>query len=370
MKGKICLCFIHLILVCSFELAQGEDVYGGFTYDNMIRGYLLHIPPSYDGMTPMPLVINLHYYGGNGYYQSLASGMSPKADTEGFLVVYPNALGYPSSWKPSDVDFISVLIDTLGRTYNLDTSRIYATGYSNGGFMAHYLGCKLSQRIAAVAPVSGGFLTTNWEGLKPPRPVPSIHFHARDDEAVPYEGDAFTPGVEDVIASWAQANGCDCGPDSLKNSEGALRQRWSSTLENTEVILWTTDDGGHTWPGASGGSQAVSANDEMWKFFVMHPLHPGTPEVRENQTSGSAALEPAILIGKRLLVRFTLPQGEHISIKLYDASGRNIATLLEGSLEAGHHEVTFDARGTAQGIYFCRVSSLSWEQTCKFSVVN
>lgn len=47
------------------------------------------------------------------------------------------------------------MLDALGREPCVDARRVYATGLSNGGVMAHRPGCELSDRIAAIAPVAG-----------------------------------------------------------------------------------------------------------------------------------------------------------------------------------------------------------------------
>ena len=56
----------------------------------------------------------------------------------------------------ANTGFISALIDSLTADLNIDTTRVYATGMSNGAFMTYTLGCELSDRIAAIAPVAGG----------------------------------------------------------------------------------------------------------------------------------------------------------------------------------------------------------------------
>ncbi len=72
-------------------------------------------------------------------------------------LIYPRPSGAkgngPRHWEEEDVTFISELIDTLEAAYNIDPTRIYANGLSNGGGMAFVLSCMLSDRIAAVGMV-------------------------------------------------------------------------------------------------------------------------------------------------------------------------------------------------------------------------
>ena len=184
-RTKVCISLVAVFLIQTEAFAQ----YLGFSYDGYERTYLLHLPTGYDGIEPLPLIIAMH--GGLGSADNLQSqsGLSNKADSENFIVVYPEGVkggvlnvrtwnagwccGNSSSSNVDDVGFIDSLLDTLVDRYAIDTNRIYATGMSNGGFMSYRLACELSDRIAAIAPVSASMSVT---GYIPSRPVPIIHF--------------------------------------------------------------------------------------------------------------------------------------------------------------------------------------------------
>merc|ERR1712207_52897 len=57
--------------------------------------------------------------------------------------------------RADDIGFIDTLLDELEATYCIDRSRIYVTGFSNGGMMAQRLGCEMNHRLAAIAPQHG-----------------------------------------------------------------------------------------------------------------------------------------------------------------------------------------------------------------------
>lgn len=285
--------------------ALADDERCSFEFQGIERTYIVHIPPSYDRKTPLPLVIGMHGFAAGARIHAYMSQMNPKADKEDFIVVYPNGTGFPRAWNAGfthrskkrsaadDVGFINALIDTMIANYAVDAAMIYATGFSNGGMMSHRLACELSERIAAIAPVAGGLV---FENCEPERSVPAIHFHARNDGIVKYYGDTLgeenLTAIDAVMAGWAERSGCDHGPDSLYTEDStALRQRWWREDSDVEVILWTTEDGKHTWPGGKGvpfpgaarPSKAISANDLMWEFLSKHPrgMHtpsPGDPE--------------------------------------------------------------------------------------------
>ena len=269
----------------------------------MNRTYVVHVPKGHDPRTPMPVVLALHGATMNGPMMAWFSGLNRKADVAGFIAVYPNGTGSFSSFtwnggdccgsamqnQVDDVAFINALLDDLMGTYHVDTRRIYATGVSNGAVMAYRLASELSDRIAAIAPVSGS-MGTEISQLK--RPVSVLHFHGTLDEYIPFLGGKgkksitatqFWP-VDQSIRSWVKSNGCDENPkiDLLSKSGDEMtvtRKTYAAGKDGTEVVLVVIEGGGHTWPGmrspaATLGKSAlnISANDLMWEFFEKHPM--------------------------------------------------------------------------------------------------
>lgn len=381
------LSFGAILMVFMFGTAAAEDIEGGFIHDGISRTYLLHIPPGYNGEDSIPLVLNLHWGGGTPAKQAAFCGMNTKADSEGFLVAYPEGTLSPYGWlgwnsgeclgiDVDDVSFISILIDTLIANYRIDTFRIFVTGFCNGGMMTQRLACELSERIAAAASVAGGLHINNWNDCQPARPIPIMHFHARNDPSVPYYGgyyyDCYWPPVDSFMNYWAGKLGCDTGPDSFYNEKGALRQRWSRSDDSCELILWTTEDGSHYWPGSPQGSQAISANDEMWEFFAAHPI-PVEPEPGiEESPPPSYALDPSnpTVFTQSASVRFSLGDREHVKFEVFDVLGRKIVTIVDGVLDAGNHFVVLDATSLQTGVYFYRLATPTFTRTTRFLVMR
>ena len=124
------------------------------------RTYRLFVPSEYDGRTPLPLILELHGSGGTSAGQARTSGFEGVAARERFAVASLQADG--GRWnvpaqdnRPDDVAYVSDVIDHVASQLCLDTTRIYATGFSGGARMSSLLGCRLNSRIAAIAPVSG-----------------------------------------------------------------------------------------------------------------------------------------------------------------------------------------------------------------------
>ena len=259
------------------------------------RRYLLFVPTTYDPAKPTPLVISLHGFVEWPAHQMQISRWNDLAEEKGFLVVYPEGTGFPRRWRAggravsgdpmADVTFISDLIDTLSREYNLDSARVYANGLSNGGGMSFLLGCALSDRIAAVGGVAGAYLYPLDE-CRPSRPVPMIAFHGTADPIVPYLGgpsrgsEARLPVIPDWMEARAALNGCDATPIALPSSGEASGIRYSGCEQGAEVVFYTLAGGGHSWPGGEPlpewitgpTSQAIDATRVMWEFFSRFSL--------------------------------------------------------------------------------------------------
>lgn len=256
------------------------------------RSYLLYVPRSYDPTVPTPLILSFHGRSSNGLEQSFLSNWKKIADEEGLIVAYPTALGTPTQWNTvipvgnrvnEDLVFINDLIDALSEQFCIDPARIYANGMSNGGGMSNFLGCALSDRIAAIGGVSGAYIGTERQ-CDPPRAVPVIAFHGTADKVVTYEGgasEAFNypfPSVPDWAAEWAAHNGCDDTPIDIPAPGDASGVHYTNCDDNADVIFYTIDGGGHTWPGSfplpgfGKTSTDIDATATMWAFFVAHPM--------------------------------------------------------------------------------------------------
>jgi polyhydroxybutyrate depolymerase len=268
---------------------------GAIVSSGRTRDYVLHVPASYDSSKPVPLVISLHGAGLWGAAQRDISRWDAVADREGFIVVYPSGGtgNGPRIWRSTiegaaltrDVQFFSDLIDKLGAEYNVDSSRIYVNGLSNGGGMSFVLSCTLSNRIAAVGMVSAAQLLP-WSTCTDPRPVPMIAFHGTADPVVPYTGGKTWvasqpfPHVPTWTANWARRNRCAPEPIDSPVADGVTRRAYSGCAGNASVELYTIHGGGHDWPG--GGplpqwlcgpvSRGIDATSRMWAFFREHRL--------------------------------------------------------------------------------------------------
>ncbi|MBW2465068.1 MAG: prolyl oligopeptidase family serine peptidase [Deltaproteobacteria bacterium] len=269
------------------SLAPGDHTFD-LDFDGRTRSFLLHVPAGYDGTMAAALVLNFHGYTQDAAQQVSLTGMNDEADERGFIAVHPDGIGSLGSFnggeccgtaESMDADDVglarAIVADVSGRAC-VDPRRVYATGMSNGGFMAYRLACEASDLFAAIAPVAA-VLGLPDEQCTPSRPVPVMEFHGTSDFIVPYDGGGFSDyrSVDDTIASWRTINGCTGDPTVTFDMGDTTCQTWSACEAGAEVILCTIEDGGHLWPGGVGGlgsDASIVATDAMWDFFDRHSL--------------------------------------------------------------------------------------------------
>ncbi len=290
------LAFLGMLLALGSWM---DETNGTIVSSGVTRRYLLYVPKSYDRSRRTPLIISLH---GGALWPAAEKAISrwnDVADEQGFLVVYPAGSGAffggfspgPQIWPMGprslgrDVTFISDLIDKLEAAYNIDPNRVYADGLSIGGGMAFALSCRLSDRIAAIGAVAAAQLL-DWERCGDSRPVPTVAFHGTADRLAPYQGGSspIAPGVFPSIRDWtarvARRNQCKEDPSDTRFAATVRRLAYTTCAENADVILYTIEGGGHTWPGGRPlpewfvGStiRDINATRVMWEFFIKHPL--------------------------------------------------------------------------------------------------
>jgi polyhydroxybutyrate depolymerase len=299
----IILIFISMLSGC---IRERETI----LVDGQRRSYIIHVPESYDGSRPTPLVIVLHGGGGNAKNIGNVSGFNEKADEEGFIVVYPDGTGklqrklltwnagfccgYALENNIDDVKFLRTLIEHLQDQYVINESMVYATGLSNGGIMTYRIGAELSDIIAAIAPVAaqiGGQTTENdtpWQIPDPSNPVSVIAFNGMKDKRVPYDGGPPIDNgshvyswmsVNKSISFWVQQNHCISFPQrNISESGNIIIDTYSGGKNKSEVVLVSIVNGTHSWPGGQKGWEngdeptlEISATDMMWDFFKNHP---------------------------------------------------------------------------------------------------
>jgi polyhydroxybutyrate depolymerase len=283
---------------------SGTDAPGTFDLsievDGLTRTYRVVVPPSYDRVRPVPLVLIFHGRLGTGKIMERMTGFSGLADRHGFIAVYPD--GVDRTWNAGhgtgsaerrevdDVAFVSRLIDELETQFRIDRRRVFATGISNGGVFVHRLACALSGKVAAVAAVAGPLATQVAKDCRPRRPVPVLLIHGTADRLIPWEGGE-TKGkgrvesVEETARFWAAIDGCPPTPEVEAVGDDVTRTSYlSPDPRRPQVVLYRVEAGGHTWPGGvelvarrlvGETNRTLDASEVIWSFFAEHPMADG-----------------------------------------------------------------------------------------------
>ena len=260
--------------------------YRSINVGNVTREYIIHIPTYYDDNIATPLVINFHGFGDSAadYAKTIGEfyNLNLLADTSNFLVAYPQAVMREKEgvyWDPgddgseniydNDIYFTEQLISDISKDYNVDLSRVYAIGYSNGGMMAYGLACNSGDHIAAVGIMSGIMLKESCdENVR----TSVIHFHGSQDDVLPLEGNVESQSVSDGIKFWLDQNNISSSSlvTTKLNNGDVLRYEYKSESEKTSVVLYVVNrehnkPGGHVWFSDDIGG--INPNKILWEFL-------------------------------------------------------------------------------------------------------
>lgn len=268
------------------------------------RSYLVHVPETRAAKGDMPLLLVLHGGFSTAERMKTVTGFDEVADRYGFIVAYLQGRG--RNWKDGrspqhftsrniDIPYVKAVIEALTQSHPVDTSRIYATGFSNGSIMSQRLACEMSETFAAVAPISGPMAVEMGERCEPERAISVLYMHGTADELIEFDGGLIVGGrlpgkvwsAERTLDFWRQNAGCrDTGEvsriDRRDDGTSVTITRYDRCEAGAEVMMVTIVGGGHTWPdepdkvGRSSRSGRVThdidGSEFIWKFLSSQSL--------------------------------------------------------------------------------------------------
>lgn len=244
----------------------------------------------------------MHGSGATASDQELFTGMDATADTDRFIVVYPQAVipdgsGYDwnvpgeplvggrsvPSGAPDDVTFLTDLVGIVSQRYCVNLNRVYGTGFSGGARIASQLACDASGTFAAVAVVSGLRRPTP---CKPERAVPILAIHGTADPVDPYKGHGeayWTYSVPTAAHDWAIQDRCSQTATVSHPAKAVTLTLYGRCQGSAIVELYTINGEGHEWPGGpklprgltsvlGPQSNAINADTVIWSFFSAHAM--------------------------------------------------------------------------------------------------
>ena len=219
------------------------------------RSYLLSVPSGAEQRSRLPMIFVFHGYGEN----AASIREYSRLDSADAIVVYLD--GEKHAWAPApyaktsggeDLAFVDAVREEVMGEYSVDKSRVFATGLSNGGGFATYLGCQRPQDFTAVASVSAAFYHRVAEGCSS-IPIKHADFHGTDDEVMSYYGgerhDTAYESIEAMLAETAERN--HCRPEYVEKplSETVTELRWDGC--DAPLMHYRVDHGPHIWPGGA-----------------------------------------------------------------------------------------------------------------------
>jgi polyhydroxybutyrate depolymerase len=291
------------VLAAGFSAASSAGPLDRTIKVGVERHYLLVIPEGGDPKAPLPLVFVFHGFGNTAAVMQKNSGIAELAGRKGFIAAFPDGidkrwnggLSDPESLasaRSDDVDFVSAMIDRIDSEHRVDRRRVFAAGSSNGAIFCYTLACRLSDRIAAIAPISGLLGESVAARHHPSGPVSVISFNGTDDPLVHFAGEPRGGrgllSVNDTVSFWVGNDWCDTTPTVTKYPPSPLddglsivRISYEGGVGHSAVEAFVIGHGGHTWPGnrtdptwaktAGKTAMSISANELMWAFFERHP---------------------------------------------------------------------------------------------------
>lgn len=247
------------------RLDTGRRIERAIAVGDQRREFILDVPTNVAPGKPVPLLFDFHGFGHSGPGVWKVSEFKALAERHGFITVYPTGLpvtlelrgreqtgpGWQMRAGPDnrDLAFTRAMLDEIERDYCVDLDRVFSTGFSNGAFFSSLLGCEMSERFAAVAPVAGGALRGD---CRPRRPVPVLIQHGTRDDLIPIE---WARAGRD---QWLTANGCKAPASGALDGAPACARH--DQCGGTSVVVYCEEDFAHRWP--------AHATERIWRFFA------------------------------------------------------------------------------------------------------
>ena len=237
------------------------------------RRYLIDIPSGYNPNRPAPIVFGFDGWRDSPENFRRYSRLNETGAAREAIRIYPESINHGWEGAPyavvrggEDLKFIQQIINEVDRTYNIDRSRIYATGHSNGGGMTAVVACHLPHVFAGVAAVGGAFYDPVNMGCSN-RAIPFLIMHGTGDTMMKYHGGYRHGGrhylaVPTLVGSYMKRNVCAPGP-RVTNIPGGKRHVYSCAKEELQLI---TNPQNHTW------NRTPDASQEVWNFLKRQRL--------------------------------------------------------------------------------------------------
>lgn len=262
--------------------APNEDGFWELEHGGRTREYLYYEP---EDLAPgAPLVLVLHGFTSNAFAIRDDSSFDLLAEEHGFAVAYPQGWAEPAPhWNAElsfsvidDVGFLVALVEHLQVRHDLSSEEVFATGFSNGGFMTYTLACRAPDTFLAIASVAGLMSGATWDTCVSPNPIGLLHIHGTADEVVPSDGTMTlfggwggAPEIDTMLDRWRTVNDAVIATTVVVN-DITTGYRYDSSNGNP-LWFYRIEGYPHAWPGPNDGVMNVDegfvATELIWEFF-------------------------------------------------------------------------------------------------------
>lgn len=238
------------------------------------RGFLIHTPARPRVQGGLPVVFAFHGIGSPA--DMWVDLFGPLVGNSEFIGVYPEGLF--ESWncgiEPSKADeaaFVGAVLSTFSRAVpdgQVDHTRIFAVGYSNGAALVQRLACECNY-FRAIAVVAGPL----FQGQRPNEafpPVSVMQVSGMNDKLIPYNGGESKvkhvfEGAEESGQLWAKHNACDIEERAVCATTGNVRIVWSAgDGRSTRVLHHGIAGSGHSLRPELLQNKAWDPDNDLW----------------------------------------------------------------------------------------------------------
>ena len=246
-------------------------------HDGLSREFFIYIPQSI-GSKNNPVIFNFHGYSQQADNFFNLSSLVDISEGNGIILVYPQGalLEGVSHWNAAnistlnksnvdDLGFFDAMLEEINQDDLIDLKRVYATGYSNGGFFSYFLACNTDNVLAAIGDVAGSMLVDTYNTCNPSNPIPVINIHGAYDWIVPYNGNESFKAIDDVINYWKTFNKNFEDPVVESLGEGFKKTTYTSDENSSSTVHYKISFGSHTWDYSTNDNLKTSTL--LWDFF-------------------------------------------------------------------------------------------------------
>jgi len=348
------------LLAVSFAFAQWGGGGGGKSLNDYkkvsVSGRDIHVYAPSDLKAKSPLLISCHGMDQDPNYQQSNTHWETVADTASFVVVYPRGGTGMSTWDISgdkDAKWVEQIIDQMQKDYDIDTKRVYLSGFSMGGMFTYNAMSKIANKIAAFAPTSG----TNVMGAsKAQRPVPIIHPHGTTDDVLQYNQ------VEGFLKNYRDQFHCP--------SQAEVQENYPHQGERATMYTWGPCDKGvyikHMKLEGRGHMPSKNEVSDIWNFvkqwnvdgLISDQTQESSSSVAESSSSETAKSSSSVASAESSSsgTAALLNDPSMLSVSVFSADNHIVVANAQGKTisvfnSLGHLVCTTRGLGNQQKVY-------------------